>query len=45
MKFTKEYAMCMEIHVLVKKMFRNGLNMGLPQLTCVKKAVHVVESC
>ena len=30
-KFTEECEMCMEKHVLIKKMFANGPNMDLPQ--------------
>ena len=31
--------MCMEKHVLVKKMFKNMLSMDLSQHTCIKKTV------
>ena len=31
-KFTKECAMWMDKHVLIRKIFTNGLNMGLPEL-------------
>ena len=44
MKFTEEWVMYMEKHVLVKKMFTNELNMGLPLWTWVKKTVHAVET-
>ena len=44
MKFTEEYVMCMEIHVLVKKTFTNGLNMGLPLQARGEKTVYGVET-
>ena len=34
--------MCIEKHVLVKKMFTNELNMGLPPQAWVEKTVYVV---
>ena len=43
-KFTEEYVTCAEKHVLVKKMFKNGVNMGLPQQAWVKNTVHGVEA-
>ena len=43
MKFMQDYVMCTEKDILVKKLFINGLKMGLPRQACVKKTVHVVE--
>ena len=36
-KFTKEYFVCTEKHVLVKKIFTNGVNNSLPLRTWVEK--------
>ena len=43
-KFTEECVMHTEKHVLVKRMFTNEQNMGLPQLTWVEKTVHWMET-
>ena len=43
MKFTEEYVMYMKMHVLINKMFTNGLNMGL-LLTSQSKRQSIVET-
>ena len=43
-KFTEEFVMYTEKHILVKKMFTNELNMGLLLWARVKKIVHGVET-
>ena len=44
MKFTEEYVMCTEKHILVKKLFANKSKMGLQLEAWVKKKVHGVET-
>ena len=43
-QFTEECVMYMKKHVLVKKLFTNGLTIGFPLGTWVKKTVHGVET-
>ena len=43
MKFTEEYVMCMEKHVLAKKMFSNWLNIFFSLQAQVEKIVHGVK--
>ena len=43
-KFTEECVMCMEKHVLVKKIFTNRLNIGLARQAWVKKKIHRRET-
>ena len=43
-EFTKECVMCMEEHILIKRVLMNGLNMGLPLWSWVEKIVHGLET-
>ena len=40
----EEDVMCIKKHVLIKRMFTNWLNMGLPRWAWVEKTVHRVET-
>ena len=44
-KFAEECVMCIEMYVLIKKkMFTNGLNIGLLQQAQVKNTVHEMKT-